>query len=179
MDRPWQPEHNAVRRTMRARATGARAGRATEIDPYWYSTARTAIAISGTVTVLIPVQEDAVFVAEYLTFSYDDQVPVHGDVSSDSVSIFTLLITDTGSARQMMDRATHQLNITGTGQRPHYLAVSKHFRPNSSIQIVVVNLDATTAHNFQLTIGGFKAYKYSNKEALGRWIENAAAAVGR
>ena len=31
----------------------------------------------------------------------------------------------------------------------------------------------------QIEANGFKAYKYSNKEALERWIENAAAAAGR
>ncbi len=31
----------------------------------------------------------------------------------------------------------------------------------------------------QIEANGFKAYKYSNKGALERWVENAAAAAGR
>ena len=31
----------------------------------------------------------------------------------------------------------------------------------------------------QIEANGFKAYKYSNKTALERWLENAAVAVGR
>lgn len=164
MDRPWQPEFSSLRRQMRSRGLGNKLGRATEIDPYIYSIERqVTVAASATVTPTIALQADAIFVAEVLLFwawvATDDVVQDANELVQGR-GAFTLSLRDTGSGRELMDRQIIAGLVTGTGERPFYLPVSKHFRPNGAVTVTLTNLDTVLAYDCQLAIAGIKQYTY-------------------
>lgn len=71
----------------------------------------------------------------------------------------TVLLTDTGSSRQMMDVAVPVPSIFGNGQFPYILPVPKLMQANSQLQVVVTNNDAAQGMNLRLSFNGFKLYK--------------------
>lgn len=158
-----------ITRMARAHYNAARMGEPSVIDAYWYTTPIRALAASGSDLFSIPVQEDAEFVAEWVSgiIAQDVAGVIEWRLgtgatqnATDGITnvVASVRITDTGSNRQMMDRFTYWHNVIGTAQRPSYLPAPKHFRPNSNIQIEVTNLTATAAQ-WQITFGGVKIYK--------------------
>ncbi len=159
-------------RKVRARYNAARFGRADVIDPFFYTTPLTAMAIGATTIATIAVQEDAEFVCEWLSGILARDVagqlewtlPTGGMAAAAFAAdgAFTaaavVMITDTGSNRRVMDQPGYWHNIIGTGQKPNYLAAPKHFRPNSTIQVEVRNIGGVAAQ-WQVVFGGVKLYR--------------------
>jgi len=75
----------------------------------------------------------------------------------------TVLLTDTGSNRTMMDVAVTISSIFGNGQFPFILPEPKLMQANSQLQVQVTNFDAAAGINIQLSFIGYKIYKLGNK----------------
>lgn len=71
----------------------------------------------------------------------------------------TVLLTDTGSSRTMMDVAVPVPSIFGNGQFPYILPVPKLMQANSQLQVLVTNNDAAAGINLRLSFNGYKLFK--------------------
>lgn len=96
--------------------------------------------------------------------------------------------------KAMIDRALVNTSVTvvfvtyGTANRKFInYEIDKSIEKDNGLVAVQIhhlkdqngNTGSPGAIPSQIEANGFKAYEYSNKEALARWIENAAKAVGR
>ncbi|SRR5216684_4059971 len=70
-----------------------------------------------------------------------------------------VLITDTGSNRQLMDVAAPIDAIFGSGQFPFILAEPKLMQANSQLSCQITNRDAAAGFNIYLCFNGYKLYK--------------------
>jgi hypothetical protein len=70
-----------------------------------------------------------------------------------------VLITETGSNRQMMDVAVAVYGLFGSGLFPYVLPIPKLMQPNSQLQIQATNHDAAAGYNLSLYFHGYKIYK--------------------
>lgn len=68
-------------------------------------------------------------------------------------------ILDTGSGRELTDRAVHMENWFGTAQLPAYWPYPKVIRASSTLQTTVQNLDGN-ARNVRMSYLGFKVFDY-------------------
>lgn len=80
-------------------------------------------------------------------------------MSSFVVPNIRVLLTDTGSNRQLMDVAVAVEAIFGTGQFPYVLPVPKLMMANSQLQVTATNHDAAAGYNLSLYFHGYKIYK--------------------
>lgn len=154
------PPGDSISRKARMIQNRAHYGDPAQIDAYWYGTPLRVVAALTADTFSIPVQQNAEFVAESLTGILADgsSGQIEPDALDGAFSSFgTLMITDTGSSRQMMDRALYWHNIVGTAMRPHYLSAPKHFAPNGTIQVTFTNLMNAVVW-WQLVLSGVKIY---------------------
>jgi hypothetical protein len=78
--------------------------------------------------------------------------------SSIVIPLVTVIITDTGSQRQLMNQATPITNIAGPGERPYRLILPRLFRANSIITFNWTSYvtTGTTYGNIYLTMHGFR-----------------------
>lgn len=126
-------------------------------DFYVYETDFAAIAAGATVTNTINIQADADFVVQKLTYFADLAAAAQTD-SGRVIPLVSVLITDTGSGRQLMSSAVPVPNIFGTGEIPYILTQPKIFAARSNIQIQVSNFSAATAYNLKLSLIGVKQF---------------------
>ncbi|MGE0347376.1 MAG: hypothetical protein AB7N73_15010 [Gemmatimonadales bacterium] len=73
-------------------------------------------------------------------------------------SPLTLTVTDSGSGRQLQNRATAYANLVGTGQLPAYLPYPKFIDRSSEVSAVINNNDPTQAARVRLSFIGFKIF---------------------
>ncbi|MGE0161060.1 MAG: hypothetical protein AB7T31_16815 [Gemmatimonadales bacterium] len=71
---------------------------------------------------------------------------------------FTIAITDSGSGRQLQNRAQAYANVVGTGQLPSYLPFPKFIDRSSQVSTTIVNNDPTQAARIRLSFLGFKIF---------------------
>lgn len=70
----------------------------------------------------------------------------------------TLLLTDSGSNRQLMQNPAPLWTIAGDGNHPHKLIHPRLFVRNSNIQVQVTSRDANATFNIYLNFEGFRIY---------------------
>lgn len=126
-------------------------------DFYIYETDFAALAAGSTVTNTINIQADADFVVQKLTFFADIAAAAQTD-SGRVIPLCSVLITDTGSGRQLMSSAVPIPSMFGTGEIPYILSQPKIFSARSNIQIQVANFSAATAYNLKLSFIGVKQF---------------------
>lgn len=68
-------------------------------------------------------------------------------------------ILDTGSGLVLSNIPIAADNWWGTAQRPYFWPVPKIFAPNSTLQVTVQNLEATS-RNVRLALSGFKIFSF-------------------
>jgi len=78
--------------------------------------------------------------------------------SSRIIPLVTILLTDSGSNRQLMQNAVPLDSIAGSGEWPHRLIFPRLFLRNSNIQIVVANYDTTNTTSVRINFEGFRIY---------------------
>ena len=110
-----------------------------------YSVAFAAVAPGLTAPGQIIIQADADFETQKLTFTSDPKC--------------NLLITDTGSGRNLMNKAIDLMCLFGNAQNPFILSVPKIFRANTSISFALTNYSAAETYNLQLSLIGAKLYR--------------------
>lgn len=106
----------------------------------------------------LPIQADSDFELQKITFASDSA----GGTQTDSTRVIpqcTLIITDTGSGRQLMNQAIDLTTFAGDGQNPFILLVPKIFRANTSINFVLHNYSSAQTYNVRLSLIGAKLYR--------------------
>lgn len=74
------------------------------------------------------------------------------------IPLVTVLVTDTGSARQLQSAATPIPSLFGTGEIPFILPAPHKFKAGSNISVDVTNFDAAATYNLRLQFIGFKKF---------------------
>ena len=127
-------------------------------DFFIYGANFLALAPATTATQSISIQADSDFVVQKLTYHAD----IAGAAQTDSSQIIpnaTVIITDTGSGRQLMNQAINLTDFFGTGQSPFILPQPKIFRANTLISITVVSYEAAETLNLRLSFIGVKSFQ--------------------
>ena len=84
-------------------------------------------------------------------------------VNSQPVPNISILITDTGSGRQLMNAPVSVSNIFGLGREPKVLRTPRWFASMAQIQVAVTNYDAAVNYNLRLSFVGAKFFGYQPK----------------
>lgn len=128
-------------------------------DFFVYSTGRVAVANGATVTSNINLQADADFEVLKLTFSADI---AGAAITNNSYPIpnATVLITDTGSGRQVSNVAIPLEALLGIGKEPFILSAPRLFTARSTIAVTIVSFEAAVSYNLSINLIGNKIFNY-------------------
>lgn len=124
---------------------------------YTYEEDFTGVTSGNSATGNINIQADSDFVMQKLAYHADIAAAAVTD-SSRVIPNMTVIITDTGSGRQLMESAVPIASLFGTGQLPFILPTPRLFLARSTINIVVANFDAAVTYNLRLSFTGYKQY---------------------
>ena len=117
------------------------------------------ITPGGNQTQSVIIQADSDFLIEKLTYQCD----IAGAAQTDSNRVVpnaTILITDTGSGRQLSNIAVPITALFGSGQEPFILPRPKRIAARSTIQAVVVSFEAVVVLTVRLSLIGKKIFAY-------------------
>ena len=160
--RQIEAELNRTRQTVKNRdrqlsGLGQTPGAERIKEFYTYEEDFSAIASGASATGNINVQADSDFVLQKLTY--------HADIAAAAVTDSTrvipnasIVITDTGSGRQLMESAVPIPSLFGTGELPFILPTPRMFLARSTISLIVANFDAAVTYNIRLSFSGYKLY---------------------
>lgn len=129
-------------------------------DFFVYSTGRFSIAPAVPLTQNISIQADADFEVLKLTFS-TDVAGAAQTVANGAIPNATILITDSGSGRQLMNVAVPLISLFGNGFEPFILPTPRVFSARSNIQIVITSTEAANTNNISLNFIGNKIFNLS------------------
>lgn len=122
-----------------------------------YQASFATLAAGASASTSITVQSEADFLLQKLTYSADISAAAQTD-SSRVIPLITVLITDSGTKRQLMNAAVPIPSMFGTGEIPFLLPQPKLFKARSSILIQVTNYAAATTYNLYLSFIGTDIY---------------------
>lgn len=137
-------------------------------DLYVYEAQALALAASATTTDTIQIEADSSFILQKLAFH--NLAPAGTALAASALGLVegqriitpvTVVITDTGSGRQLMPSGIPIPSLFGTGQLPFILPNPRLFMRNSTISVQFTNLDATNAYTVRLAFIGYKVYATS------------------
>ena len=127
-------------------------------DPFSYVITFTSIAAAANSTQTVNIQADSDFLIQAQNYMVDIAGAVQTD-SSRVIPIATVLMTDTGSGRQLMDNNQPLSSIFGTGMEPYVLPQPKLMSARSSLSVKVTNTSAATTYvNLILSFIGVKLF---------------------
>mgnify|MGYP001583285449 CR=1 FL=1 len=117
-------------------------------------------AAGATATNQLLIQADSDF--EWSLGSYEfDLASAAVTLSTQSIPNMTILLTDSGSGRQLSSAAIPVTSLFGPLTKPFILPITKVFKANSNLSVTAVNFDAAvTTGNLRLTMTGWKIYYY-------------------
>jgi hypothetical protein len=137
-------------------------------DLYIYEAQALALAASATTTDTIQIEADSSFILQKLT--YHAPAPAATALAANALGLVesqkiipnvAIVITDTGSGRQLMPSPIPIPSLFGDGKLPFILPNPRLFMRNSTISIQFTNLDATNAYSVRLAFIGYKVYATS------------------
>jgi hypothetical protein len=137
-------------------------------DLYVYEAQALALAASATITDTIQIEADSSFILQKLT--YHAPAPAATALAANALGLVesqkiipnvAIVITDTGSGRQLMPAPIPIPSLFGDGKLPFILPNPRLFMRNSTISIQFTNLDATNAYSVRLAFIGYKVYATS------------------
>jgi hypothetical protein len=105
----------------------------------------------------LQIQADSSFAWLKGTFQAD----IAGAAQTDSSRVIpkiTLMITDNGSGRNLMNIAIPVTSLFGTGEIPFILPQARNFSANSNITFTASNLEPVNTYNLRLSLIGYKLY---------------------
>jgi hypothetical protein len=106
----------------------------------------------------INIQADSDFELQNLTyFATEDNADQ--TASSRIIPLVDLQITDTGSGRQLFQKALPLINVFGTGELPFILPRPKIFRAKTQISLSLANFNATSTYDIELSFIGRKIFR--------------------
>lgn len=123
------------------------------------STGRVAVAAAASVSFQLNVPAEADFEAIKLT-GFSDVAGAAVTYSTRPVPNVNILITNTGSGRQLMNVAVPFFALFGSGEKPFILPQPMVFSARSVIQIQFTSFEAVNANNIQLDFNGNKVFTY-------------------
>jgi len=126
-------------------------------DFFVYTSARIALAPAANVGSNIIIQADSDFFLESLNY-YADINGAAVTYNSLVIPNVTLIITDTGSGRQLMNGAVPVPAICGNGMQPYRLREPKLFKANSTIQLQITSFEAANTDYIQFALIGQKIF---------------------
>lgn len=128
-------------------------------DFFVYGVDFLSIAAGGSATQTFTVQNDSDFLIVACTATTVDPA----DEGTDFVNraALTIQFTDSGSGRQLQNRAQGFPNVVGTGELPAYWPFPKFVDRASDFSTTIANNDPTDAVRVRLSFLGFKIFSYS------------------
>lgn len=127
-------------------------------DFFIYAADFTGLASGSSQTQTINIQADSDFVVQKLTFAANVANAGQTD-SSRVIPLCSLLITDTGSGRQLSNIPIDLSTLFGTGEIPFILPQPKVFVARSNISLQLANYDAAQTYNVKLSLIGMKLFR--------------------
>lgn len=108
----------------------------------------------------IPIDAGSDFFMTALTYIATDAANTAAVTSSTRlICLATILLTDSGSNRQLMQNPVPLDTIAGDGAWPHRLIHPRLFQRNSNIQVVLTSFDANVTYGtVRLNFEGFRIY---------------------
>jgi len=137
-------------------------------DLYVYEAQCLSLALSASVTDIIQIEADSSFILQKLAYFPTPQV--FGAIAASTLGLVesqrllppvAIVITDTGSGRQLMPAPIPIPSLFGSGALPFILPNPRLFMRNSTIQVTFTNLDTTNAWTVRLAFIGYKVYATS------------------
>ena len=137
-------------------------------DLYVYEAQCLALPLSASVTDIIQIEADSSFILQKL--AYFPTPLVFGAIAASVLGLVesqrllppvAIVITDTGSGRQLMPAPIPIPSLFGSGALPFILPNPRLFMRNSTIQVTFTNLDTTNAWTVRLAFIGYKVYATS------------------
>jgi hypothetical protein len=129
-------------------------------DYFWYANRVTGLSsVALTATGIINLDADSNFYCVALTYVAD----IAGAAYTEStwlLPLLTLLITDTGSGKALMNQPLLMPGFMGDGKRPYRFVRPRVFLANASIQLSYNAgfMAAGTTYNAQTILHGYKVY---------------------
>lgn len=128
-------------------------------DPYMYTSDFASIAAGASATNTINIEADANFRWEKSTYMAANAAALTNlTVNTRIWPLVTILITDTGSGRQLMDSAIPIPSMFGSGEIPFILQQPKIFSARSTITLTLTNFDTALAMQIRLAFIGTKLF---------------------
>lgn len=126
-------------------------------DFYTYSVTTIGLAAAASASGALQIEADSNFWLQKLTFNA--VISAVGTVGTVVASPnVTVLLTDTGSGRQLMSAAIPIPSLFGTGQLPFILPNPRVFKRNSSIAVSFTSYEAANSLTVRLALIGYKEY---------------------
>lgn len=118
----------------------------------------TALAAGASATNNIQIQADSDFVLEQITYT---ATIANAAFTSGArpIANCSMLITDTGSGRQLMSSAVPLWTIAGSAEQPFELPRPKAFVSRSTIAVQLNNFDAAQTYNVFISLIGRKLFR--------------------
>lgn len=132
-------------------------------EPFFYQVPLSdnlAAGATQTVNLLIQADSDFEWARGAYAFTLAD---AQATWNTYNVPNYNIVITDTGSGRQMMNAAVPVTSLFGLPGTPIILPITKVFKANSNVAFTITNDDAATATGqLKLTLLGWKLYYFND-----------------
>ena len=125
------------------------------IDLTYYQTLVSALAPAASLPSQINIDAGTDFYWVATTYQADIAAAAQEE-STIVIPLVTVIITDTGSQRQLMNAAVPITTIGGPGERPYRLILPRLFRANSIITFNWTNYSAASTYNIYCILHGFR-----------------------
>lgn len=106
---------------------------------------------------IINIEADSDFILQKFTYEADESGVAFTD-STRPLPNVNVLLTDSGSGRQLMQNPTPIPSIFGTGELPFILSNPRFFSRNTTIQVAYTNFDVAASYVIRLSFIGYKIY---------------------
>jgi hypothetical protein len=123
-------------------------------DFYVYQTSVASLAAAASTSTTIAIEADSNFWLQKLTFN----AVVGANGANLPTPNVLILITDTGSGRQLMNATIAVPALFGNGTLPFILPNPRLFRRNSTISFAWTSFEAAQAVSCRLDLIGYKEY---------------------
>lgn len=128
-------------------------------DFFVYSTGRVDVAPLSSVTTNIAIQADADFEILKLTFSADNSGSAINN-NTYPIPNVGVLITDSGSGRQLSNIAVPLEALFGIGKEPFILSLPRVLSARSNLAITLSSFEAAVTNSISLNFIGNKIFNY-------------------
>ena len=127
-------------------------------DQYTYVTSVQALAAGGNDTFNLQIEADAYFIITKMSYMAD----IAGGAQTEATRVIPLvrvLITDTGSGRNLMNSAVDISSLAGHEGLPFITPTARWILPNSAVNVQFTNYDAAVTYaNVSLYFHGKKIW---------------------